>query len=590
VINFREWGRALLGQLGSLGLSLLLATIVWVVAVNQENPLRVGRFPNAGLPIEVLNVPQGLVLVNKVDQREVLDLRAPADSWQRLEVSDVRAYVDLAGLKPGLQEVEVHVEFADPYVRVLRKRPDRIAVRLDTVAEKAVPVHVEVVDPTSVPLGYVMRPPITSPPTITIRGPRTQVEKVVEAEATVLLAGAKATVDEIRPLILRDSTGNQVTGPKRSPAQVRVQVPVEQRKGYREVSVKAAISGTVASGFWISSISVKPQTVTVVGNPDLVSQLSGFVGTKPIDVTDASESISRQVGLILPDGVSLLGEKGVSVQIEVTPVTGGKTIQKDLQLQGVGPGLTAQSSPNSVDIILSGPLNDLQDLDPSQVQVIVDLSERGPGTYQLKPNVTVPPHLRVQTVVPALIAVTVKVATESRDLAVPLHVTGKGNDLESWLSTNSVTVTLSGPVLDLQSLVTSTLAVTLPLQGLGPGLHMVSPVVSVPTTFTVQNLMPPEVEVILGSKKVSQKLSTSMSWEGLGPGLLISFSPSDITVTVRGPALSVRKLRSEDVRAILDVHGLRAGNYELTPRVELPPGYRLTSITPPRLRVAIRKR
>jgi YbbR domain-containing protein len=589
-MNLRELGRVLLAQLGTFGLSVLLATIVWVVAVNQQNPLREGRFPpDSGLPIEVVNIPEHLMLVNDLNQRVVLELRAPVDSWQRLEPTDVRVFVDLAGLEPGLHEVEVHVEIADPNVRLLSARPDHVTVRLDEVAEKVIPVRVDVVDPTSVPLGYAMRSPVSIPPTVTIRGPRVQVERVERAEAAVFLAGAKTMVDEVRQITLRDEKGRAVSGPRIEPAEVEVQVPIEQRTGYREVAVKAVITGTVAPGFWISGITVQPATVTVVGNPDVVSQLSGFVESQAIDVTGAQKTIRRRVNLALPADVSLLGEQAVEVTVQIMPVTGGKTIQETPQLRGVGPGLTARVSPASVDVILSGPLNDLQNLSSDQVQVVVDLSGKGKGTYQLEPVVSVPSSLQVQAVVPAIIEATVEVATATRDVSVPVHTAGLDERMESLLSTERVTVTVAGSVLDLQAPVTSTVAVTVTLTGLGPGSHMVTPTVSVPPTLTVQEVTPPQLEVILGSRDLTQELNVKPSWEGLGSGLLLSFRPARITVTIGGPALSMGQLAASDVRAILDVHSLLPGTYYLTPRIVLPKAYRVVGIEPPRLRVLIWK-
>lgn len=583
----RSPGLVLLAEFGSFGLSLLLATIVWVAAVNQQNPLRAGRFPDSGLSIEVTNASEGLVLVNPLDTRVVLDLRAPTDSWDRLGVSDVRAFVDLAGLGSGLHEVEVQVESADPNVRILRIRPDRVAVRLDEVAEKTVAVQVEVVDPTSVPLGYAMQPPVAVPPTVTVRGPRVQVSRIDRAEATVFLAGAKTTVDEVISLTLRDDVGAVITGPKVEPAQVRARVPIEQRTGYREVSVRAVITGTVAPGFWISSVTVQPSTVTVVGNPEPVSQLSGFIETESIDVTDAQESISRRVNLALPSGVSLLGEQGVSVQVQIMPITGGKTIQAVPQLHGVGPGLSARVSPQSVDVILSGPLNDLQDLTQDQVQVLVDLSEKEQGTYQMVPTIIVPDSLQVQAIVPALLEVTIAVETGMRDVDIPLYVSEVGLGMESLISTRHVTVTLSGPLLALQGLITDTVAVTLSLQGLGPGLHVVTPTISVPPPLEVVAATPAAVEVVLGSRNIRQQLVVRPSWEGLGDGLVIRFEPGMITITVGGPYLSVQQLGPADVQVTVDVHGLAPGTHFLEPRVVLPAGYRLVGTTPSRLRVIL---
>jgi YbbR domain-containing protein len=76
-------------------------------------------------------------------------------------------------------------------------------------------------------------------------------------------------------------------------------------------------------------------------------------------------------------------------------------------LQGLKRGQTATISPDSVEVILSGPLPSLQNLAADDVQVIVDVAGLAAGVHQLKPRVpVVSGALRVQNIVPDTVQIT----------------------------------------------------------------------------------------------------------------------------------------------------------------------------------------
>jgi len=63
-----------------------------------------------------------------------------------------------------------------------------------------------------------------------------------------------------------------------------------------------------------------------------------------------------------------------------------------------------------VDIILSGPLPALQELQPEDVQATVDLFGLGKGTHKLAPSVILPDGrgLEVKSIVPDIVEVTIE--------------------------------------------------------------------------------------------------------------------------------------------------------------------------------------
>jgi len=401
--------RTVLDHLGTLAMAFVLALVVWVMAVNQEDPIVRDVFREP-IPIEVNNLPEGMVIFGDIVDSTQVTIQAPQSSWNDLSSTKFQAQVDLAGLGPGLHDVSIQVTCSDPRVRILERRPDRIAIRLEPFAVKAVPVVIEVLD--APPLGYVARPLTTTPPTVTVSGPAAVVDQVANVGGELRLGGAKSTVVRRVFVSPRDAQGEAVGWADWTPRQVEVQVPIEQRLGFKDVSVRAVVVGQVAPGYWISNITVEPSAVTLIGSPEALANLAGYVETNPVDVSGADEKVVERVTLNLPENVSLVpvgdGGEGVQVTVEVSAIMGGQTVRRRIEMQGLMPGLAAYPSPPQVDVILSGPLPKLQSLRSEQVQVILDLFGLTTGVHKVRPTVIVPEGLKVESLVPDTIEVTIE--------------------------------------------------------------------------------------------------------------------------------------------------------------------------------------
>jgi len=396
--------RVLMDNWGSAVVALLLAFGIWIVAVNEQAPPREDIFPTK-IPIEVVNLPANLVLFQEIEGAVLVKVRAPQSSWEQLTLRSFRALVDLAGLGAGLRDVPVIVQVADPQVTVLERDPPTVSVRLEPSKQKELPVQVNLLD--SPPLGYVTRATTVTPARVTVSGPQSAVERVTEVVADVPLRGAKSDVEREVTLVARDTRGNGVENVKIAPATTLVQVDIEQQVGFKDVAVKVVTRGAVAAGYWISNIAVEPSTVTVVGSPAALEKVGGFVATEAIDVKDAKQQILKRVGLIVPQGASVLGEPSALVRVDVTAILGGQTVVRRPIVRGLGPGLRATMSPETVELILSGPLPDLQSLKVDDVQVIVDLVNKGTGVHKITPTLVVPTTLKVESVVPGAIEVVI---------------------------------------------------------------------------------------------------------------------------------------------------------------------------------------
>ena len=405
--------RALTSNISSALLALLLATIVWVVAVYEKAPPSTAFFPT-GIPLSVINLGEGLIISSSVPSECRLRLRALTSTWQQLEPGDFTATVDLDQLQSGQHDVPIVIETTDPGVVLLGTEPAQITITLEETDSRKVRVKVKVLDEESIPLGYISRVPVISPEQITISGPRNMVSQVAEAIVEVSLKNARETVVKQDTPLLLDSAGNRLQGLALSPATVTVSVAIERQVGYRDVTVRAVTQGTPAPGYWISNISVEPALATVYGEQSVIESLPGYLDTQSMDVQGATRDVIKRVALALPEGVLVLGEgagkEGILVQISIEPLLGGQTMRREVEIQNLRVGLQASPSLTHIDIILSGPLPALQELKPEDVQAILDLFGLPRGTHKVTPKVILPEGLglEVKSIVPDIVEVTIE--------------------------------------------------------------------------------------------------------------------------------------------------------------------------------------
>ncbi len=447
----RTLPRFQLSDIGGLLLSLGLALVIWLIAVNQENPLIREEFPTP-IPLMVVGLQEGLEIVQDLSAESVtLELRAPRTSWDNMRATDFRAVLDLTGLGVGEHDVGVKVTRRDPQVTVLDVQRPEYTVVIDQRVEKEVPVLVEIMDGAA--FGYEWLQPIYTPMTVTVRGPASQVEQVVRARAEIFLRSAKSQVERTQQLVPVDAQNRPVDRVEvAAPGRVQIVVPVEQWPGRKEVAVRVKLSGPPANGYRLSSVRSEPSTVVLQGDPDVLSQVPGFVETEPLDLTGATTDVRRRVALLLPQGVTSFDGDFVMATAGITPIVGGVTVSEQLVIRGLGPGLTADSALQEVDVILSGPIPLLESMNEDDVFAILDLTGLVAGTHSVTPNIIVPDGIEREGVIPETVEVVIRAQDSQSGAGLPqvpdVQATAVATDITPVENaTPTSTPTLSPPTL-----------------------------------------------------------------------------------------------------------------------------------------------
>jgi len=401
-------GRRWWENLGTLALALLLAVVVWAVAVNEENPNEERLFP-ATVKVEPGETPENLILVEQSITQTAVTVRAPRSVWETLVAGQIHVTADLAGLSPGEHVIPLRTQLDVPIGQVTKLNPATIHVTLESRAVRELPVSVEQAGEPA--RGYEAGHFDLSTLTAVVSGPASAVDRVSKLAAAISLEGLKTDLHKDVALDPVDASGKPVANVSIEPASVQVKVPITQKQGFRDVAVTVDYAGQVAAGYRITNITVAPPVITVSSSdPQRVEALPGFVKTQALDLTGASDDIVVRLPLALPEGVSVEGEPSVQVQVNIAAIESSQTEQRQLEFQGLGPGLSATASPDTVVVLVSGPLPVLDRLKQEDVRVILDVTGLEPGTYSLTPEVSLlPEQLRAESVLPATLEVVITV-------------------------------------------------------------------------------------------------------------------------------------------------------------------------------------
>jgi len=399
--------RWILANIRTIAIAFVLAIIVWISAVTASDPDVEKTYPLA-VPIEIIGQDPGLVPMGEVQEFVSLTLKTPQSVFDKLvENPDlIKIFADLSGLGSGLHEVPLQVQIDARPVQIVESDPAILDLVLEPLTTRTFDVTLDLEGEPAV--GYKLGGPEVMPNEVAISGPKSLVDQIVDVLIRIDVSNTRQAVEATFALVPINSKDQPVSGVNLSPGSVQVQVPVTQQGGYRDLAVKVLVTGQVASGYRLSNISITPPVITTYSpNPDLVLALPGFVETQPLDLNNADSNIEMRLALVLPEGVSVVGEQNVLVQAAISPILSSITISdKSVELLGLNSRYGAQISPSTVDVILSGPVPLLDKLTPEDIRVLLDLSGLGIGTHQLEPKVEILlPDIQVESINPLTIEV-----------------------------------------------------------------------------------------------------------------------------------------------------------------------------------------
>lgn len=284
-------------------LALLLAFALWLYVSNEQSPL---REKTLAVELENTGLEQGLVITGSMPDTVKVKVQGSRNQLANLVPGDFSAVVNVPAGKTGDFTIPVQVS-APPGLRIAQVTPDEVSISVDSVAEKQVAVAVSLRGTPG--QGYTALAPFYQPDTVVVRGPTRVLDSIKQATALIDIQGEVKDVDQI----LQVSVGN--SNVILEPSTVRVVVPIVEMVPTKVVPVLIQVAGAPAAGYYIKSSVSDPVSVQLSGQPEMLITIIN-IKTEPVDITGADKSFTKEVGLAVPQGVSVQPIR-VKVLVEV---------------------------------------------------------------------------------------------------------------------------------------------------------------------------------------------------------------------------------------------------------------------------------
>ncbi len=162
-------------------ISLCLGTLLWYLVVGEDQVDM-----NIQVPMEILNLPENLVISNQFKKELDVTVRGPRSIIQDLRNRNISRPVDLSKAEPGSIVIK-NMKDSIPLPRginVLQLQPANITLSIDQLIQKTIPIHT--VTEGEVTPGYRLKQITLDPDKIVVSGPQTTLNSVLSLRTYVI--------------------------------------------------------------------------------------------------------------------------------------------------------------------------------------------------------------------------------------------------------------------------------------------------------------------------------------------------------------------------------------------------------------------
>lgn len=419
----------LLDHPGLKAASIIIAFVVWLAIMNISNPVITRTITN--IPLNVTNASYiesmnlSYALAPGFDTVSV-SVEANRSLVERLNANNISATVDLTQIVDiDANPVMVPVTVSVPGVsqNAITVIPRNVQLRLEEMESKDFVINA--VAGSSTPArGYEVGSLTSNPEKLTIRGPKSIIERIdkVIAEVDVSYLDTGTTLGAV--LHVYDKNGDELNESRMnsltfSVPENSIRVSVKLSRVVPDVPILAETYGEPAPGYQTGEVTVTPQTISIAGTDEALEKFRNSGNriliteeSESVDISGASADVEIRVNLpdYLPSGIKLADGFSDTVVVTVKILEfNTKSLEvetRNIEKKNLEKGRNAVFENSTLDIRVKGTDSALSGLMASDITASVDLRDTRLGTQQVPVNVKLPEGFSLAEDVLAEITVT----------------------------------------------------------------------------------------------------------------------------------------------------------------------------------------
>lgn len=288
-------------------LAILLSIVLWSYVKTADFTARPETSVTwDSIPLEVRDIPSGLVLTNELPTTVSVVLRGSDSVVDQVLKENLLAYVSLSGANEGVGQYAVKV--IHPQGLAATPTPARVEVRLERELTADFDLRIDGLERDDQSYYLTATP---SPNFVKVTGLRSQFERVQQAQVVINQASIRESGRLRLPVRLLDARGQEVTGLLIEPGVVDVDVV---RLPGKLLPVVPDFSGQLPEGYTLQESRIEPEAVYVYGTEEVLAGLEQIV-TEPISLEEITADTTLSVQLVVPS--QAVGSSVDQVQVQL---------------------------------------------------------------------------------------------------------------------------------------------------------------------------------------------------------------------------------------------------------------------------------
>lgn len=381
-------------KLWSALLSLAIAFGMWLYVITTVSPGFSG--PVSDIPVvfegEYTLNERGLMITEGLNATVDLTISGNRSDVIKVDRNNITVKVDLTKIdSPGIKKLDYQIiypgDVPNDALNEESRYPDKITITVEKKISKPVDVQVNFVG--SAKDGYIAETEeyVLDYPAVNIQGPASVVEKIAYARIDVDLTDRSSSISENYRFTFCDEEGEPVDVAMVTAEVAEVHLDVKIQR-WKEIPLKLELKyggGALENN---TSVKIDPVSIRVCGSELLLEDLNEIVlGT--VDLSTLEENLTQTYTITMPEGVTnMTGKTEATVTIQFVGLTIREFEVSQIEVINVPEGLDYDLLNEVVKVRLRGAISLINQLNPEDIVLTVDLSGKEIGSFTIKPAIT----------------------------------------------------------------------------------------------------------------------------------------------------------------------------------------------------------
>lgn len=381
-------------KLWSALLSLAIAFGMWLYVITTVSPGFSG--PVSDIPVvfegEYTLNERGLMITEGLNATVDLTISGNRSDVIKVDRNNITVKVDLTKIdSPGIKKLDYQIiypgDVPNDALNEESRYPDKITITVEKKISKPVDVQVNFVG--SAKDGYIAETEeyVLDYPAVNIQGPASVVEKIAYARIDVDLTDRSSSISENYRFTFCDEKGEPVDVAMVTAEVAEVHLDVKIQR-WKEIPLKLELKyggGALENN---TSVKIDPVSIRVCGSELLLEDLNEIVlGT--VDLSTLEENLTQTYTITMPEGVTnMTGKTEATVTIQFVGLTIREFEVSQIEVINVPEGLDYDLLNEVVKVRLRGAISLINQLNPEDIVLTVDLSGKEIGSFTIKPAIT----------------------------------------------------------------------------------------------------------------------------------------------------------------------------------------------------------